>query len=111
VKSRYQTDSNLGFPLKARTFDAFDYVIVAFLNIGYYYKRLEVRAGFREPEFYTLPRRFVMKHHHPAPSGWDRVLLKGLKIDQYKNEKGFEQIARDLKIPYPSREEAGLKEE
>jgi hypothetical protein len=35
VKSRYQTDSNLAVPVKARTFDAFDYLVVAFLNIGY----------------------------------------------------------------------------
>src|SRR6516225_4419241 len=34
VKSRYATDCDLGFPIKAVSFDAFDFVIVAFLNIG-----------------------------------------------------------------------------
>jgi hypothetical protein len=104
VKSRYQTDSNLAVPVKARTFDAFDYLVVAFLNIGYFYRRgQETRAGFREPEFYTLPREFVMKHHRVSQSGWDRLILKGLNVEEYKNEVGFEQIANALEIPPPRR--------
>src|SRR3954454_21389974 len=37
VKSRYATDSDRGFPVKERTFEAFDFLIVAFLNIGNYF--------------------------------------------------------------------------
>jgi hypothetical protein len=33
VKSRYQTDCDRAFPVKEKSFDAFDYVIVVFLNI------------------------------------------------------------------------------
>ena len=36
VKSRLATDGDGGFPVKGRTIDAFDYLIVAFLNVGYF---------------------------------------------------------------------------
>jgi len=36
VKSRYQTDCDRGVPIKESNLDAFDYVIVAFLNIGFF---------------------------------------------------------------------------
>src|SRR5690349_11511286 len=39
VKSRYATDCDRGFPIKAATFDAFDFLIVVFLNIGKFYGR------------------------------------------------------------------------
>ena len=34
VKSRYATDCDRGFPLKEVSLDAFDFLIVVFLNIG-----------------------------------------------------------------------------
>src|ERR1700746_1950064 len=34
VKSRYATDCDRGFPVKEVSLDAFDFLIVAFLNIG-----------------------------------------------------------------------------
>src|SRR5881409_1422841 len=34
VKSRLATDHGGGFPVKARTIDAFDYLIVVYLNVG-----------------------------------------------------------------------------
>jgi hypothetical protein len=34
VKSRYATDCDRGFPVKRKALDAFDFVVVAFLNIG-----------------------------------------------------------------------------
>lgn len=55
VKSRYQTDSDRAFPVKEKSFGSFDYLIIVFLNNGYYYKKRPVRDGFAEPEFYTLP--------------------------------------------------------
>lgn len=104
VKSRYQTDSDRAFPLKDKSFGAFDYLIVVFLNNGYYYKNRPVREGFSEPEFYTLSVEFLKKHHQKAKSGWERVLTKGVDMDQYKNERGFEIIANNLGIPYPGTE-------
>lgn len=100
VKSRYATDSDKAFPVKAHTFKAFDYVVAVFLNIGNFYGG-RVRVGYKEPEFYVFPAKWIRKHHKTAKSGWDRVLTQGQKIDQFKNEDGFEQIADDLKVPYP----------
>ena len=103
VKSRYQTDSDRAFPIKARSFDAIDYVILVLLNIGYFYTDLPTREGAEAPEFYTLPVSFARKHHRKVASGFDRVRTAGLDLRAYKNERGFELIADDLSIAYPSR--------
>ncbi len=105
VKSRYQTDSDRAFPVKERSFGAFDYVIIVFLNNGYYYRKKPIRDGFSEPEFYTLPLGFIKKNHEIAVSGWERVLTKNVAMERYKNEQGFEIIAKSLKIPYPGTED------
>lgn len=105
VKSRLATDSDRGFPVKARTLDAFDYLIVAFLNVGYFFgkaKRSRSRDGAGEPEFYTFPASFI-RSHHDARSSWEKVRTRGLNIERYKNEAGFEQIASDLGISYPEK--------
>ncbi len=107
VKSRYQTDCDRAFPVKKKTFGAFDYVIVVFLNIGFYYRKKPTLSGRREPEFYTLPLEFIRKHHRTSKSGWEKVLTKNLDLSPYKDEKGFRQIADDLGIPYPSRSNRG----
>jgi hypothetical protein len=104
VKSRYQTDCDRAVPVKTRTFGAFDYLVVVFLNIGYFYSNCDSREGTEPPEFYTLPRRFVEKHHKVVASGWDKLHTKGLNLKRYQNETGFEQIAAALGIPYPNRE-------
>jgi hypothetical protein len=103
VKSRYQTDCDRAFPVKARTFDAFDYLIIVFLNIGYFYKKRDVRDGCLDPEFYTLPLSFIRDHHRIVQSGWEKVHTRGLDLAMFKNEQGFELIAHDLEISYPSR--------
>lgn len=103
VKSRYQTDCDRAFPVKESTFDAFDYLIIVFLNIGYFYKKKPVLDGFCEPEFYTLPNSFIRDNHHIVESGWQKVKTKNLNMDSFKNEKGFEMIAKELGIDYPSR--------
>ena len=103
VKSRYATDCDRGFPVKARTFDAFDFLVVAFLNIGWFYSNKSVLEGYREPEFYTLPVHFIRQHHRASRSGWEKVLTNGLDLSPYQNERGFAQIAEALAIPYPSR--------
>ena len=37
VKSRYATDCDRGFPVKEASLDAFDFLVVAFLNIGKFF--------------------------------------------------------------------------
>lgn len=111
VKSRLATDSDRGFPVKARTFEAFDYLIVVFLNVGYFLSKRRGRAardGAQAPEFYTFPVSFI-REHHKAASSWEKVRTRGLDISPYRDELGFEQIARDLGIDYPERiDEADL---
>jgi len=106
VKSRYQTDCDRAFPVKEKSFTAFDYVVIVFLNNGYYYKKKPVLEGASEPEFYTLPADFIINNHYKTVSGWEKVLTKGKDIEQYRNEHGFERIAMDLEIPYPGTEDA-----
>ena len=102
VKSRYATDSNMGFPIKETSLDAFDFLIVAFLNIGKFYGNHIGLDGAKEPVFYTLPNEFVRMHHNKTTS-WQKVLLKNLRdeIAKYEGEQGFEQIAQALGIPKP----------
>jgi hypothetical protein len=102
VKSRYQTDCDRAFPVKSRTFEAFDFLVVVFLNIGFFYRKRPSREGIAEPEFYTLPRSFVELHHN-VTGGWERVLTKGKDLSLYRNMDRFEQIAAALEVDYPSR--------
>ncbi len=102
VKSRYASDSNMGFPIKESSLDAFDFLIVAFLNIGKFYGKHVGLDGIAEPVFYTLPNEFIKKHHSKSTS-WQKVMLRKHKeeIEVYKNDKGFEQIAKELGIHRP----------
>lgn len=105
VKSRLATDCDRGFPIKKRSFEAFDYVIVAFLNVGFFGKLAagrKCRDGARETEFFTFPVSFI-RDHHESSSSWEKVRTRGLEIDSYKNERGFEQIAKRLRINYPEK--------
>jgi len=54
VKSRYATDCDRGFPVKEASLEAFDFLIVTFLNIGKFFGKNDGTSGAREPEFYTL---------------------------------------------------------
>ena len=49
VKSRYASDSNGAVMLREAKLEAADFVILAFLNIGYFYKRRPVREGAAAP--------------------------------------------------------------
>jgi hypothetical protein len=104
VKSRYATDCDRGFPVKEASFGAFHFLIIAFLNIGKFSGKNDGSQGACDAEFYTLPTEFIRKHHNKS-SSWQKVRLGSLQdeIGQYKNEKGFEQIAKALGIPKPSR--------
>jgi hypothetical protein len=105
VKSRYATDHNSQFAVKETAIDAFDYLVVVFMNIGFYNRKQAPVTGQKAPELYTFPASFVRAHHTRAASGWETVSLRGLdsEIEPYKNEAGFELIARALGIDYPSR--------
>jgi hypothetical protein len=102
VKSRYASDGDRGFPVKEKTFTAFDFLIAVFLNIGNFNRKGDCIAGRREPEFYTFPLSFIRDNHNKQ-SSWEKVMTRGLDIEQYKNEQGFELISRALGIPYPAK--------
>jgi hypothetical protein len=104
VKSRYQTDCDRAPVVKRGTLDAFDYLVLVFLNVGYFYGGGDLGvAGRQPPEFYTFSRRFVAQHLYKPRSGMDKLHTAKLNIFPYKDEAGFEWIARDLGIPYPER--------
>lgn len=102
VKSRYQTDCDRAIPVKEKTFDAADYLVVVFLNTGYFYRARAMGDGAADIEYYTLPMKVVRRHHKTVKSGFDKVDTKRIRgLHRYKNEPGFEQIARDLKVARP----------
>ena len=102
VKSRYATDCDRGFPIKEKSLDAFDYLIVVFLNIGKFYGKNNGSSGEDSLEMYVLPKSFIKKHHNKE-SSWQKVRLKNLEeeIQNFKNEKGIEIIAKSLGIKKP----------
>lgn len=104
VKSRYQTDCDRSFPVKENTFGAFDYLMVVFLNIGYYFNKTGKDGGLQDPEIYTVPKKIIEENHYKPVSGFQKARLNKVDLNPYKNASGFEQIAVDLGIPYPSRE-------
>jgi hypothetical protein len=62
VKSRLATDCDRGFPVKAASLSAFDYLVVAFLNVGYFMhmrRRHSALEGRAEPVYYTFPVSFI----------------------------------------------------
>lgn len=105
VKSRYATDCDRSFMVKEKSFAAFDFLVVVFLNIGRFYGGRDGSEGIAAPEFFTLPRRFVKRHHEALYGSWERVQLKHLaaKIAPYKDEAGFELIAEALGVAKPTR--------
>jgi hypothetical protein len=105
VKSRYATDCDRGFPVKKASLDAFDFLIVAFLNIGNFFRGNDGSTGQQEPVFYTLSRNFI-RQHHDTTSSWQKVLLHSLEaeIEPFRGDAGFELIAHRLGVPRPVRD-------
>ena len=104
VKSRYATDCDLGFPVKEKSFDAFDFLVVAFLNIGNFYNGKNGQEGIKPIDFYTLPNDYIRRNHMNS-SIWQKVRLKRGQedLEPFKNEAGFELIAKVLGVVKPSR--------
>ena len=80
---------------------------MAFLNIGYFFRKhkqgnLSV-SGRQDAEFYTFSTDFIRRNHIKETSGWEKVRTRNLDIEKFKNEKGFELIAKDLGIDYPTK--------
>lgn len=44
-----------------------------------------------------------LRHHPRVTSGFDKLRPGGLDLSPYKDERGFELIAQELGIAYPSR--------
>jgi hypothetical protein len=103
VKSRYATDSNQGFPLSSKSLGAFDFLVIAYLNIGYFYRKKPVLDGLRSPTFYTMPIAKVIDLHKRQGLGWEIFQTRGLDLSKYEGDAGFDLIAKKLGVPYPSR--------
>lgn len=113
VKSRYSTNCNRTVLVREATVNAFDFMIVAFMNIGKFSGRNDGLTGLDAPEFYTLSKDFIRTHLVDANSGWPKVKLKNLQaeINPFRNELGFELIATKLGIPKPRREQNTVVED
>jgi hypothetical protein len=106
VKSRLATDCHDGFPVNKKSLHAFDYLVVAFLNVGNFFQKARRNpspGGEESPLFLTLPVRFIRKHIDTS-SSWHKVRVPGLRgQSKYAGNEGFEQIAKDLHIAYPTK--------
>ncbi len=121
VKNRYQIDCNRKVFVNKSSLNDFDFLVVVFLNVGYFYGRGPQEDDPLEPEFYVLPRDSVREHLEivasrlnkscpplpemgpwgrvvKIPSGLHRLSIPLAGMEQFKNEQGFELIARALDV-------------
>ncbi len=99
VKSRYASDCDRGFPVKPATISAFDFLVIAFLNVGNFLHRRGRDDGRRQPEFFTLPAEYVSKNLKIGKT-WTKVMLGKVseEITPFASDDGFEQIATVLGV-------------
>jgi len=79
--------------VKEKCLDAFDFLVVAFLNIGTFFNKNDGLTGEEQPEFYTLTDDFI-REHHDASSSWQEVNLKKLQteIDHSRTKPGLSKL-------------------
>ena len=106
VKTRYATDSNRGVPVKGKTLNAFDYLMIVYQNIGFFYRKKHFGEGPKPVQILTLPRAVVEQYHVRRGKGWEVFYPRGFDLEPFLDETGIELVARDLKIGYPKRESA-----
>jgi hypothetical protein len=99
VKSRSQASNDGSVPVNKRTINGFDWLVAVFLNIT-------KEGPTARAEFYTVSQQWVRDHHKQYPSGGGKVFLKkkGMKdeMEAFKDARGFEQIAQELRVPRPA---------
>lgn len=109
VKSRYQTDCDWKVFVKETSFEAFDFLAVALLNIGDFYNpRTEGDTGAQEPDIFLLPKEVALRYYATVKSGMNRVDLNKLTDEErakYSLRGGVELVAQALGVPYPDREQ------
>ena len=72
VKSRYATDCDRGFPVKEQSLSAFDFLVVAFLNIGNFFQGKDGSAGYAGAGVLHIPQQL-----HSQASCEDLHLAEG----------------------------------
>jgi hypothetical protein len=103
VKSRYQTDCDRSIIVPWKSRHKFDFAVAVFLNVGNFFGRAgRLGDAACEPEFFTLPAAWIERHRSKG-SSWGKVSLKSRGIDRFKNDDGFELIARRLRVSRPAR--------
>ena len=100
VKSRWATDYDRKFPIKADT-DC-DFVVFVELNRGYrgYRRRAAAGGGQKPPRFFVFPANKLNPHVKVA-GGWSKVALADIaNHDIYLD--GWQRIRKFLKLPAPA---------
>ena len=119
VKSRAQRDNDGGFFVPINDgqpcFDGFDYLVAVFLNVAYWgdgkYRGFNSEGIDDEVEMYVFPSD-VLKKNKNWFSGKRLRLNKKIagEIEQYRNWKGIEKIAKRLRVPeIPTKGKALIK--
>ena len=107
VKSRYQTDCDRSFPVRRDSFRHFDYLVAVFLNVGLFFCPLDEADDPKnykgEVEFMVLPNHVALDMLRAVQSRFSKVHLPKSGMECYRNDEGFELIAKDLRIDYPAR--------
>jgi hypothetical protein len=109
VKSRIASDSDKGVLVKPKTVDAFDYLMVVYLNVGYFLRMAKthpLKEGEKPPEIMVIPAEVARSYFLPN-SKWGKVRFTGLETYKYAGSAGIELIAKELEIPYPSKARGG----
>lgn len=88
--------------MKEKSLDAFDYLVVAFMNIGRFAGGKDGSEGSAAPEFYTFPAEMV-RSAHKGYERWAGVRLSRMNADlePFRGQAGFEMIAQDLGVGKP----------